>query len=95
MKIKLPNPRTREGVKTILRFIVARATSFTIVAIIHNNTDPDNPLETAGVFIGAHVLGEMVADATGPYIDSQVDEYAEAIAAIKASRAEIEIESPN
>jgi hypothetical protein len=93
MKIKLPDPRTREGVKVIVRFIVARATAFTIVAIIRNNTDPDNPLETAGVFVGSHVLGEMVADATEPYVNNQIDEIADAIAAAR-NGTEIQIESP-
>jgi hypothetical protein len=80
MKIQLPNPRTREGIKTIVRFVVARATSATIVTIVHSNTDPENAYQTASVFVGAHVLGEMVADATGPFVDKQIDEIAEAIA---------------
>lgn len=83
MKIKLPDPRTREGVKTIVRFIVARATSITIVTLIKTNTETENALQDASVFIGAHVLGEMVADATGPYVDQQIDEIADAIAAAK------------
>jgi hypothetical protein len=93
MKIKLPDPRTREGIKTIVRFIVGRATSATIVTIVHSNTDPENAYQTASVFIGAHVLGEMVADATAPFVDKQIDEIADAIAEARG-QAEIEVEAP-
>lgn len=82
---KLPDPRTRDGLKSYARFIVARATSITIVTVIHQNVDTDELAahNRAGVFIGSHVLGEMVADATKPFVDRQIDELADAITAIK------------
>lgn len=82
---KLPDPRTREGLKSYARFIVARATSITIVTVIHQNVDSDelSSRNRAGVFIGAHALGEMVADATKPFVDRQIDDIAEAITAMK------------
>jgi hypothetical protein len=90
MKIKLPDPRTRDGIKTIVRFIVARSTSFTVMAIIRQNVEAENGLQDAGVFVGAYVIGDMVADATKPYVDRQIDEFAEALDAIKAMKAEID-----
>lgn len=69
--IKLPDPRTRDGIKTIARFVVARATSITVVAIINQNIDPDElpAYKEASVFIGAHVLGEIVAGHTEKYVN--------------------------
>lgn len=91
MKINLPNLRTREGIKTVTRFIVARATSICVVTVINQNVDSDElrAHNRAGVFIGAHVIGEMVADATAPFVDKTIDEYADAIADMKAERDRI------
>lgn len=82
---KLPDPRTREGIKSYARFIVARATSITIVTVIHQNVDTDelSGYNRAGVFVGSHVIGEMVADATKPFVDSQIDSLADAIHEMK------------
>lgn len=93
IKIKLPDPRTREGIKTISRFVVARLTSVCVVTVINQNTDPETPLETAGVFVGAHVIGEMVADATKPFVDRQIDEIADAIADAKQSADTITVQA--
>lgn len=82
---KLPDPRTREGIKSYARFIVARATSITIVTVVNQNIDTEElaARNRAGVFVGAHVLGEMVADATGPFVNRQIDEFADAMTAMK------------
>jgi hypothetical protein len=90
MKIKLPDPRTRDGIKTITRFVVARATSFTVIALIRQNVETEKALQDAGVYIGSYVIGEMVADATHDYVNNQIDEFADAINAMKAVKAEIE-----
>lgn len=94
MKINLPDPRTRDGVKTIARFLVARLTSICVVTVITQNADPETSLQTAGVYVGSHVIGEMVADATKPFVDKQIDEIADGIieakAAAEAARAEIQ-----
>jgi hypothetical protein len=74
---------TRAGVKTVVRFIAARAVSTSISLIVHNNTDPDTRLEQASVHIGAFVLGEWVGDAIKPYIDQQVDSAANAIESVR------------
>lgn len=93
IKIKLPDPRTREGIKTISRFIVARATSITIVTLVHQNVDPETKLQAASTVIGAHVLGEMVADATKPYVDRQIDELADVLADAKKEANTIKVEA--
>lgn len=92
MKIpKLPDIRTREGIKTVARFIVARATSVTIVTIINQNVDDDelSSYKKAGVFVGSHVLGEMVANATEEYVNNQID----SIADMFTDEAEAEVEA--
>lgn len=89
MKIKLPDPRTRDGIKTIVRFVVARATTFTVMAVIRQNVETDSTLQDASVFVGAYVIGDMVGDATHELVDNQIDEIAEAITAIKQAKNEI------
>lgn len=74
---------TRAGVKTVARFIVARAVSTSISLIIQKNTDPETRLETASVHIGAFVLGEWVGDAVKPYVDDQIDWAADTIEAVR------------
>jgi len=91
---KLPDPRTRDGIKSYARFIVARSTSITIVTLVNQNVDTED-LAThnkVGVVVGAHVLGEMVADATKPFVDRQIDEAAETLAAFKQAAAEAQEE---
>jgi hypothetical protein len=94
MKITLPDPRTREGIKSIVRFIVARATSICVVTVINRTVESEEDelraYQSAGVFIGAHVIGEMVADATGPFVDRQIDELADMLTETKEAVAEIQ-----
>lgn len=82
----LPDLRTRDGWKRVSRFIVARATSITVVTVINQNVDKDDlkTYEQVGVVVGSHVLGEMVAEATKPFVDKQIDSAADAIAEMKA-----------
>lgn len=98
MKIQLPDPRTREGIKSIVRFIVARATSICVVTVINRTVDSDEEelraYQSASVFIGAHVIGEMVAEATAPFVDRQIDEIADMFSEAKEELAEIETTSP-
>lgn len=91
MKIKLPDPRTRDGIKTITRVLVARATSFTIVALIRQNVETnDKALQDAGLLVGSYVIGEMVADATHEYVNQKIDEIADALDALKDVTAELQ-----
>jgi len=82
--IKLPDPRTREGIKTISRFLVARATAATVVTLINQNIETENRLQDASVYIGSHIMGEMVADQTKPRVDAKIDMMADAYAKAKA-----------
>jgi hypothetical protein len=74
---------TRAGVKTVARFVVARAVSTSISLIIHKNSDPESRLEQASVHVGAFVIGEWAGDAIKPYVNSQIDEAADFIAQIR------------
>lgn len=68
---------TRAGVKSTVRFIAARAVSTTISLIVHKNTDPETRYQSASVHVGAFVLGNWAGDAAGPWLDEQVDYYAD------------------
>ena len=85
MKIKI----TRAGIKTVVRFVVARSVSTTISMLVHQNATPETKLEIASVHVGAFVIGEMVGEAAKPYVDKQIDEIAEGIEKIKAAREEL------
>lgn len=74
---------TRAGVKTVARFVVARAVSTTISLIVHKNADPDTRLEQVSVHVGAFVIGEWAGDAIKPYVDEQIDSAANAIEAVR------------
>lgn len=74
---------TRAGIKTVARFVVARAVSTSISLIVHKNADPETRLQLASVHVGAFVLGEWVGDAVKPYVDQQIDEAAELIATVR------------
>jgi uncharacterized membrane protein len=85
VKIKI----TRAGIKTVVRFVVARSVSTTISMLVHQNATPETKLEIASVHVGAFVIGEMVGEAAKPYVDKQIDEIAEGIEKIKAAREEL------
>ncbi len=91
----LPDLRTREGIKTAARFLVARATSICVVTVIVQNVDTEElpAYKTASVFVGSHVIGEIVADKTKPYVDKKVDEYADQFLAAKEEAAKIQAEA--
>ena len=74
---------TRAGVKTVARFIVARAVQTTISLIAHKSADPETPYEVASVHIGAFVLGEWAGESCKPFVNSQIDEAADFIAALR------------
>jgi hypothetical protein len=90
---KLPDPRTRAGVKTISRFLVARATSVTVGALITQNMDPETRLQALSLFVGSHAIGEIVADKTHEYVDKKVDMVADMLAEAKKQLQEAQLEA--
>lgn len=81
---------TRAGIKTVARFIVARSVSTTISMLVHQNATPETKLQSASIHVGAFVVGEMVADATKPYVNSQIDEIAEGIETLRNPKKELD-----
>ena len=86
MKIRI----TRAGVKTVARFVAARAVSTTLSLIIHKHADPETKLEIASVHIGAYVIGEWAGDAVKPFIDKEIDAAADAIESIRDKSKELD-----
>lgn len=78
---------TRDHVKTVARFIVARSVSGVIVTIAHQNITTETKLQTAELYVGAYVLGSMVADAAKDHTDKKIDDVAELVDKIKAEKA--------
>lgn len=74
---------TRAGVKTVARFIVARAVQTTISLIVHKSAEPDTTYEVASVHVGAFVLGEWAGDSVKPFVNAQIDEAADFILALR------------
>lgn len=63
--------------KTVVKFAVGGATSFTVSNVILNNVNPKNKLQVAEALAGSFVLGYMVADYTEQYAARKVDETVE------------------
>lgn len=74
---------TRDHVKTVANFIVARSVSAVIVTIAHQNITPVTRLQTAELYIGAYVLGSMVAGHAQDHTEKKIDEVADAIEKVK------------
>lgn len=70
----------RAHVKSAVHFVVARCVSATIVTLVRQNTDAESNLQQVELFIGAHVIGELVASKTRERTDELVDRIAEGIA---------------
>ena len=81
---------TRAGIKTVARFIVARSVSTTISMLVHQNASPETKLEIASVHVGAFVIGEMVGEATKPYVNNYIDEGADLIDKMKNAKKELD-----
>lgn len=75
---------TRDHVKSVTGFIVARSVSAVIVTIAHQNATPANKLQVAELYIGAYVLGSMVAGHARTHTDQKIDDVADALAEVKA-----------
>jgi hypothetical protein len=64
--------------KSITKFVVGKSVSGVVVTLIHNNTTTYSKSQTAQLYVGAYVMGAMVADQADNWITTQFDEMAEA-----------------
>lgn len=69
--------------KGIARAVVKYSVSGVVVTAIHNITPTYDKKQKAQLYIGAYVVGSMVADKAEEHIDSQIDALVEAIETIK------------
>lgn len=74
---------TRDHVKTVANFVVARSVSAVVVTVLHQNVTPANRLQIAELYVGAYVLGSMVAGHAQDHTEKKIDEIAESIDKIK------------
>jgi len=74
---------TREHVKTVANVIVARSVSVVIVTATHQNVTTFTKLQSAELYVGAFVLGSMVASAAQEHTSKKIDEAAAFIAKFK------------
>lgn len=77
---------TRDHVKTVANFIVGRSVSAVIVTLAHQNATPVTRLQTAELYIGAYVLGSMVASAAQDHTEKKIDEIAVLVDTVKKNR---------
>lgn len=56
----------------VVTFIVGGAVSATAVSLIHQNTTTYNKRQTAQLYIGAYVIGAMIADKAEEYVAAKV-----------------------
>jgi hypothetical protein len=63
--------------KVAAKTIVGISASYVIHSIVKNNTNPDTPIDQMKVFVGAFVIGTMVADVAARYTDVKIEEAAD------------------
>lgn len=80
--MQFPNIKI-ENVKLVANMVVARSVSGVIVTMVHQNTTTHSKGQTAQLYIGAYVLGAMVADRASTYVENQIDAAADQIAKFK------------
>jgi hypothetical protein len=59
--------------KKVIRLIVTTSVSGTIVTMIHAGTPTSSKLQKAKLYIGAIVVGQLVADKAGDWTDAQIE----------------------
>lgn len=77
-------PKTaRDRIKFVAGIVVTSSVSKVIVSLAHQNVTTATNVQTAQLYIGAYVLGSMVASSASEYVDGKIDRLADAIAKLK------------
>jgi hypothetical protein len=74
---------TRDNVKTVVNFVVARSVSGVIVTALHQNVTTETRMQNLQLYIGAYVVGSMVADRAQDHVEKTIDQIATAIETVK------------
>lgn len=74
----LETPERFPIVRSIAQIIVTGSVSSVVSVAIKNNVTPESKLQKTQLYVGAWVLGSMVASAAGDYIDTKIDKIADA-----------------
>jgi hypothetical protein len=70
--------------KTIVKFIAGRSVGSVITKVIRNNVAPASRVEEIQLVIGAHILGELVADRAIDWAENEIDELVESYTKLRA-----------
>lgn len=83
--------------KSIARLVATRAVSGVVVTLAHQNLDTTDftRLQKAGVYVGAYLIGSMVADAAADHVSDKIDMIAKVVREIKNGSDETETDTPN
>lgn len=68
-----------DTVKTVTRTVVAFSVQSVVYTIIQTHTPADSKTKMVKRFIGAYILGAMVADATEPFVNNKIDKIAKRV----------------
>lgn len=63
--------------KAITRLVVGRCVSGIVYTMCRNNVTAETKTKKVLIFVGAQVLGNMVAESASDYTDRKIDELAE------------------
>jgi hypothetical protein len=74
--------------KNIVKFVVGRSVSGVVVTVLHNNCPVEGKAQKAQLYIGAYVVGSMVADAAVDHVITEIDRIRGLVRELKASRKE-------
>jgi hypothetical protein len=72
--------------KAVARFVVGKCVSGVIVTVVHNNCPTFSKSQKVQLYVGAFVVGAMVADAARDYTDKQIDSIVEFVDNLKKDK---------
>lgn len=90
-------PSKLDTTKSIARLIATRATSGVVVTLAHQNIDMNDfsRLQKAGVYVGAYLIGSMVADAAADHLSDKIDSIVKVVSEFKNATSSTETDTTN
>jgi hypothetical protein len=91
------NPETKKkyfnskNAKRVAKFVTTRTVSGTVVSLIHQNTTTYSVPQKVSLYIGAFLVGSMVADNAWDHTEKQIDDLTKAFKESKNSTPTVNV----
>lgn len=70
--------------KGVVRFVLSKCVSGTIITIIHQNTQTFSKSQKVQLYVGAYLVGGLVADQAWERAESAIDDFATSVRNFRA-----------